>query len=101
MGRTDGERIEGTWGEAKQAGGMTKEMNAGHRHDTLNDFFNDWNWVKAQNLGLCSLFFVYSKAHAYITSCFSLSLIYKGKTDGYGTTRAFSWTVHSPWADIG
>ena len=52
MGRTGGECIEGTWGEAKQAGGMTKEMNAGHRHDTLNDFFNDWNWVKAQNLGL-------------------------------------------------
>ncbi len=52
MGRTDGERIEGTWAEAKQAGGMTKEMNAGHRHDTLNDFFNDWNWLKVQNLGM-------------------------------------------------
>ncbi|KAJ6587602.1 hypothetical protein DFH09DRAFT_909656, partial [Mycena vulgaris] len=50
-GRTDGERIETTWAEAKQAGGMTKEMNAGHRHDTLNDFFNDWNWSKVQNLG--------------------------------------------------
>ncbi|KAJ7476653.1 hypothetical protein FB451DRAFT_1173522 [Mycena latifolia] len=62
MGRTDGERIEGNWAEAKQAGGMTKEMNAGHRHDTLNDFFNDWNWIKVQNLeryehfhGLCIL----------------------------------------------
>ncbi|KAJ6448069.1 hypothetical protein C8R45DRAFT_850531, partial [Mycena sanguinolenta] len=28
MGHTDGERIEGTWAEAKQADGMTKEMNA-------------------------------------------------------------------------
>ncbi|KAJ7479061.1 hypothetical protein FB451DRAFT_1031983 [Mycena latifolia] len=52
MDRTDGERIEGNWAEAKQAGGMTKEMNAGHRHDTLNDFFNDWNWIKVQNLGM-------------------------------------------------
>jgi hypothetical protein len=50
MGRTDGERIEGGWSEAKQAGGMTKEMNSGHRHDTLTDFQNDWNWVKTQNL---------------------------------------------------
>ncbi|KDR71018.1 hypothetical protein GALMADRAFT_15660, partial [Galerina marginata CBS 339.88] len=49
-GRTDGERIESSWTEAKQAGGMTKEMNTGHRHDTLTDFQNDWNWVKAQKL---------------------------------------------------
>ncbi|KAJ7732066.1 hypothetical protein DFH07DRAFT_755417 [Mycena maculata] len=61
MGRTDGERIEGTWAEAKQAGGMTKEMNAGHRHDTLNDFFNDWNWIKVQNLAT-SLSRLYTKA---------------------------------------
>ncbi|KAF8160090.1 hypothetical protein K438DRAFT_1619705, partial [Mycena galopus ATCC 62051] len=52
MGRTYGKRIEGNWAEAKQVGGMTKEMNAGHRHDTLNDFFNDWNWIKVQNLGM-------------------------------------------------
>ncbi|KAJ7094336.1 hypothetical protein C8R44DRAFT_749527 [Mycena epipterygia] len=57
----DGEHIEGTWGEAKQAGGMTKEMNAGHCHDILNDFFNDWNWVKAQNLAF-SLSQLYTKA---------------------------------------
>ncbi|KAJ6489120.1 hypothetical protein C8R45DRAFT_929812 [Mycena sanguinolenta] len=61
MGRTDGERIEGTWAETKQAGGMTKEMNAGHRHDTLNDFFNDWNWIKVQNLAT-SLSHAYTKA---------------------------------------
>ncbi|KAJ7236645.1 hypothetical protein C8J57DRAFT_1194304 [Mycena rebaudengoi] len=49
-GRVHGEGIEGSWGEAKQAGGSTKEMNAGHRHDTLNDFQFDWNWLKAQKL---------------------------------------------------
>ena len=51
VGRTDGERIEGGWSEAKQAGGMTKEMNTGHRHDTLSDFQNHWNWIKATKIG--------------------------------------------------
>lgn len=60
-GRVHGEGIEGSWGEAKQAGGSTKEMNAGHRHDVLNDFQIDWNWCKAQGLSksfnlLCASF---------------------------------------------
>ncbi|KAF7975232.1 hypothetical protein HWV62_10194 [Athelia sp. TMB] len=49
-GRVSGEAIEGSWGEAKQAGGSTKEMNHGHRHDTLTDFQNDWNMKKLQDL---------------------------------------------------
>ena len=44
---TDGECLERTWAEAKQAGGMEKEMKASHGHDTLNDR----NWIKIQNLG--------------------------------------------------
>ncbi|KAK7024355.1 hypothetical protein VNI00_016409 [Paramarasmius palmivorus] len=55
MGRTCGEGIEGSWAEAKQAGGMTKEMNAGHRADTLTALQNDWNLVKMQKLGKFSL----------------------------------------------
>ncbi|THU84007.1 hypothetical protein K435DRAFT_688454, partial [Dendrothele bispora CBS 962.96] len=50
MGRTCGEGIEGTWAEAKQAGGMTREMNAGHRIDTLNAMQNDWNLMKMNRL---------------------------------------------------
>ena len=50
-GRTGGELIEGSWSEAKQAGGSTQEMNHGHRHDTLTDLQNDWNWIKNQNMG--------------------------------------------------
>ncbi|THV04648.1 hypothetical protein K435DRAFT_649011 [Dendrothele bispora CBS 962.96] len=50
MGRTCGEGIEGTWAEAKQAGGMTREMNAGHRIDTLNAIQNDWNLMKMHKL---------------------------------------------------
>ncbi|KZP09514.1 hypothetical protein FIBSPDRAFT_963909 [Athelia psychrophila] len=49
-GRVAGEAIEGSWSEAKQAGGSTKEMNHGHRHDTLTDFQNDWNFKKVQGL---------------------------------------------------
>ncbi|THU96110.1 hypothetical protein K435DRAFT_665135, partial [Dendrothele bispora CBS 962.96] len=52
MGRTCGEGIEGTWAEAKQAGGMTREMNAGHRIDTLNALQNDWNLMKMHKLGM-------------------------------------------------
>jgi hypothetical protein len=26
-------------------------MNHGHRHDTLNDFHNYWNWNKLRGLG--------------------------------------------------
>ncbi|KAF9471253.1 hypothetical protein BDN70DRAFT_977471 [Pholiota conissans] len=49
-GRSHGEGIEQGWFETKQAGGSTRQMNHGHRHDTLNDFNNDWNWVKLQDL---------------------------------------------------
>ncbi|KIJ16194.1 hypothetical protein PAXINDRAFT_75869, partial [Paxillus involutus ATCC 200175] len=51
VGWTDGEHIEAGWAEQKQAGGSTKEMNHGHRHDTLSDFQNDWNWLKVQKMG--------------------------------------------------
>lgn len=50
-GRVAGEAIEGSWSEAKQAGGSTKEMNHGHRHDALTDYQNDWNFKKIQGLG--------------------------------------------------
>ncbi|KAL0568821.1 hypothetical protein V5O48_013154 [Marasmius crinis-equi] len=45
-GRTAGEGIERTWAETKQAGGNTKEMNDGHRHDILIDYWNYWNWIR-------------------------------------------------------
>ncbi|EIN05125.1 hypothetical protein PUNSTDRAFT_30488, partial [Punctularia strigosozonata HHB-11173 SS5] len=49
-GRTDAESIERGWSEQKQAGGSTREMNAGHRHDTLTDFMNDYNFTKIRKL---------------------------------------------------
>lgn len=49
-GRIHGEGIETTWAESKQAGGSTRQMNAGHRHDKVNDLHNFWNWMKLVGL---------------------------------------------------
>jgi hypothetical protein len=49
-GETYGEIIETAWAENNQVAGSTKEQNDGHRHDTLDDFFNHWNWTKQQRI---------------------------------------------------
>lgn len=51
VGRTDGEEIERFWAEMILAGGMTKQMNGGHRHDILNAIFSYYSWIKNLNLG--------------------------------------------------
>lgn len=51
VGRGHGEGIEASWAESKQSGGSTRQMNHGHRHDTINDFHNYWNWNKLRGLG--------------------------------------------------
>lgn len=38
--------LEQRFSETKITGGSTKHMNPGHRHDTLDDYHNYWNWVK-------------------------------------------------------
>jgi hypothetical protein len=43
--------IETCWAEQNQTGGMVKEMNKGHRHDTLVNFSGDWNWLKTRQMG--------------------------------------------------
>ncbi|KLO03733.1 hypothetical protein SCHPADRAFT_812326, partial [Schizopora paradoxa] len=51
VGRTHGERIESGWAEGNLAGPSTREMNAGHRHETLSCFYNEWNWQQTIRLG--------------------------------------------------
>lgn len=51
VGRWDGEVVERWWSEANQLAGSTKQMNPGHREDTLNDHINDWNRRKMQGFG--------------------------------------------------
>jgi hypothetical protein len=50
-GTTHGKKIESSWSEGNQTGGSTKEMNDGHRHDTLDNFHNYHNWIKVLELG--------------------------------------------------
>ncbi|EIW79870.1 hypothetical protein CONPUDRAFT_57971, partial [Coniophora puteana RWD-64-598 SS2] len=51
VGRTDGEAPERGWANIDPVAGSTKEMGPGHRLDTLDDFFGDWNWKKLIGLG--------------------------------------------------
>ena len=50
VGRTHGERIEGGWSEGGLAGPSTREMNPGHRHETLCAFYNEWNYQQTIKL---------------------------------------------------
>ncbi|KAJ6550380.1 hypothetical protein DFH09DRAFT_925918, partial [Mycena vulgaris] len=47
---TVGEMIETGWAEHNLTAGSTKEMNAGHRHDVVDDTSNHWNWDKMVGL---------------------------------------------------
>lgn len=51
VGRTHGERIESGWAEGNLAGPSTREMNPGHRHETLSAFYNEWNYQQMIKLG--------------------------------------------------
>lgn len=51
VGRTDGEEPEHGWANLNPAASSTKNMGPSHRHDTLDDYFGDWNWKKLISLG--------------------------------------------------
>jgi hypothetical protein len=44
-----GETAEQPWIEANQVGAHVRQMNNGHRQDTLNDHNEDWNWKKTMS----------------------------------------------------
>ncbi|KAJ7575331.1 hypothetical protein C8J56DRAFT_1007724 [Mycena floridula] len=46
VGRTDGEGVERPWANIGPVATSTREMGPGHRHDTLDDHWHDWNWRK-------------------------------------------------------
>lgn len=48
---TIGELVETPWAVEKLTGGSTRQMNDGHRSDTLDDFHGFWNWLKLQRFG--------------------------------------------------
>ena len=47
-----GETAEHVWPESNQIGPQTRQMNNGHRQDTIIDHSNDWNWKKKTHLGM-------------------------------------------------
>lgn len=49
-GHFHGETAEHFWPTGNQLGGQTRQMNAGHCHDTLIDHFGDWNFKKMVNI---------------------------------------------------
>ncbi|KAJ7875574.1 hypothetical protein B0H14DRAFT_2568720 [Mycena olivaceomarginata] len=49
--RTDGEGIERPWANIGPVATSTREMGPGSRHDTLNDHWSHWNWLKLVGLG--------------------------------------------------
>jgi hypothetical protein len=50
VGHFHGETAEHYWPEANQLGPHVRQMNTGHRQDTLDDHHGDWNWKKTMNL---------------------------------------------------
>ncbi|KIK13300.1 hypothetical protein PISMIDRAFT_31188 [Pisolithus microcarpus 441] len=47
VGHTDDEVPEHGWAHINPVGSSTKVMGPGHRRDTIDDFFGDWNWKKS------------------------------------------------------
>jgi Kyakuja-Dileera-Zisupton transposase len=50
VGNTDGEGIERSHSFIGPMGTMTREMGPGSRHDTLDDGWGFWNWLKLVSL---------------------------------------------------
>ena len=57
-GRTDGEAVERTWSEQNGLALRTREMNEGHRHDTINDFHGHGNDRRTTTIGEPTVFFM-------------------------------------------
>jgi Kyakuja-Dileera-Zisupton transposase len=51
VGRFHGETTEVAWPELNQLGPHVRQMNNGHRQDTLIDHYGDWNWKKTMKMG--------------------------------------------------
>ncbi|THU89240.1 hypothetical protein K435DRAFT_821464 [Dendrothele bispora CBS 962.96] len=49
--------VEYYWVELNQVGGYTRQMNGGHREDTIIAHHHDWNWRKTVNMGETSNLF--------------------------------------------
>lgn len=51
LGHFHGETAEHYWAEANQLGPHVRQMNLGHRHDTMIQHHGDWNHKKTMEMG--------------------------------------------------
>jgi hypothetical protein len=51
VGHFHGETAEHYWAEANQLGPHVRQMNLGHRQDTMNNHHGDWNYKKTMKIG--------------------------------------------------
>lgn len=51
VGHFHAETAEHYWPSLNKLAANTKQMNAGHRHDTIIDHHGDWNWKKTTKMG--------------------------------------------------
>ncbi|KAJ7807726.1 hypothetical protein B0H13DRAFT_1669073 [Mycena leptocephala] len=51
IGNFHGETAEHYWPEANQLGPHVRQMNLGHRQDTMNNHHGDWNYKKTMKIG--------------------------------------------------
>lgn len=58
IGHFHAETAEHYWPECNQVGAYTRQMNGGHRHDTIIDHHSDWNFKKMINM--CMLLYRYA-----------------------------------------
>ncbi|KAK7025384.1 hypothetical protein VNI00_016020 [Paramarasmius palmivorus] len=96
VGHTHGELIETSWGENKQVGRSTREMNHGHRHDVLTDFWNFWNWMKM--VRMCPMLFKGLK-NARAMMCKKLEYFTCLSTEA-GEARVTAWSKLSTKAYV-
>lgn len=59
-GHFHGETAEMIWAESNQLGAQTRQMNGGHRHDTIINATSDWNWKKVANMGMSHMYIMNS-----------------------------------------
>ncbi|KAJ7588670.1 hypothetical protein C8J56DRAFT_1077886, partial [Mycena floridula] len=90
VGHFHGETAEHYWPEFNQLGPHVKQMNGGHRQDTIIDHHSDWNWKKMMQM--------YNTLYDEITLAKSL---YIQKRDHFLSlsklfeSRIPTWTQHS------
>lgn len=51
VGQTDGEAAERIWADQNEQGARTREMNSGHRHDIINDYYSYMQRGRTNRMG--------------------------------------------------